>query len=409
VKTSYGQVLLVDNGGYFPEEPVTHEDVAWFLIDAMKTLGVDAVNVGDRDLKYGRAFLEQRVKRSKLPVVSANLLDKKTRKPVFQPYIIKKVGGVQVGVFGLITDKGDLGPGKDSLAVDEPLATARKIVPEMRRKGATVVLLLSQLGKIETEDLVSAAEGIDAVEAGRNVLLVQKGRMVKNTVACYGGEQGQYACRTELTLDAKGHMTTGEAEAVTLGAEIPEKPEILSLVKSFEDGFNEKMRRLEMEREAKAKVASVENSPSHYIGAELCMRCHQQEGEQWKTTSHSVAWQTLIDVKKDATPDCIPCHVVGFQKPGGFISGTSTPLLSNVQCENCHGMGTEHDAFSTAAHQVTAETCVTCHHGDNDPEFDFGKKLPKIMHTNTSGETKAAKKVKGPQDASKNPMNSHGG
>ena len=45
------------------------------------------------------------------------------------------------------------------------------------------------------------------------------------------------------------------------------------------------------------------------------------------------------------------------------------------------------DAFASADHQVTAATCVTCHHGENDPEFDFAKKLPKIAHDNFSGET----------------------
>jgi hypothetical protein len=115
-------VLFVDNGGFFPEEGDTHRDVAWFLMDAMKTLNIDAVNVGQRDLRYGLQFLVQRAKYDHLPMVSANLLDKKSRKPIFQPYLIKKVGNVKVGVLGLMSDKGDFGPGKDSLVVDDPLA-----------------------------------------------------------------------------------------------------------------------------------------------------------------------------------------------------------------------------------------------------------------------------------------------
>ena len=42
MKTQYGQILLVDAGGFFPEQD-THRDVAWFLMDAMHVLGVDAV------------------------------------------------------------------------------------------------------------------------------------------------------------------------------------------------------------------------------------------------------------------------------------------------------------------------------------------------------------------------------
>ena len=87
--------MLVDGGGYFPEED-SRRDAAGFLMDAMKMLGTDAVGVGSRDLRFGRAFLEERVRHDKLPVVCANLLDKRSRKPLFSPYTVKRVGGTMV-------------------------------------------------------------------------------------------------------------------------------------------------------------------------------------------------------------------------------------------------------------------------------------------------------------------------
>jgi len=362
-------------------------------MDAMKVLGMDAVGVGDRDLRFGIAYLRGQIKRTGLPVVCANLMDKKARKPALTPYLVKKVGAVKVGVFGLLSDKVDLGPARDSLMVSDPEAVARKVVADLRRQGAEVVVLLSQLGKVESEDLATAVPGIDAVMVGRNAPMLQKGRMIKNTVACYGGDRGQYMCRTVLTLDARRHSTTGDAEAYMLGPEVGEKPEMVKLVKSFEDALNEKLRKAERERAASDQAKTVDNAPDHFLGAEICQRCHVQEAEQWKTTSHSVAWQTLVNAKKDATPDCIPCHVVGFKQPGGFVSGVTTPSLSNVQCENCHGMGTRHEAFATSS-KITEQTCITCHHGENDPEFDFDKKLPRIIHSNLSGETIQTKKDK---------------
>ena len=394
---AYGQVLLVDGGGYFPEED-NRRDAAWFLIDAMKTLGVDAVGVSDHDLRFGRAFLEQRARKAGLPITSANLLDKKSHRPVFSPYLVKRVGGVTVGVFSLVTDKGDLGPGKDSLSVDDPQASARTAVIEMKRKGAQVVVLLSQLGKTEGEDLVTAVEGIDALILGHNVMLIQRGRMVKNTIACYGGEQGQYLGRTEITLDDKHKMTTGESESVLLGPEIADKPEIASLVKGFEDALNEKNRKAEMEKAALSQSQGADNSVSHYIGSDLCIRCHASEGAQWKTTAHSAAWNTLQIVKRDADSECISCHSAGYMKPGGFVSFASTPQLANVQCENCHGMGTEHEAYATAPHRIDASTCMQCHNKERDSDFNFETHLPKIIHSNSSGETLVSRKVKAAGD-----------
>jgi hypothetical protein len=386
LKSVYGQVALVDNGGFFPETDA-QQDLAWFLMDAMKLLGTDAVGLGERDLRFGVAYLRSQLKRTQLPMVCSNLLDKRSRKTLVSPYVIKKIGSVRVGFFGLIGDQMNLGPAKDSLQVEEPLATARRIVPEMRKKGAEVVVLLAQLGKVPGEDLVSAVDGIDAVIIGHNAPMLQKGRTVKNTVACYGGEQGQYVCRTDLALDAKRQKTGGEASAVMLGAEFADKPEILKLVKSFEDGFNEKLRKVDAERVKQQSVITTEPSTDHFIGAEMCVRCHKEAGDQWKTTSHSLAWETLVHAKKEAAAECVPCHVSGYGQPGGFRAAAATPQMANVQCESCHGMGTQHDAFAGKGAGVAEQTCTQCHNKDNDADFDFQRDLAKVVHSNLSGET----------------------
>lgn len=372
--------MLVDNGGFFPDDSL-HIDYSWFLMDCMKLIATDAVGLSDRDLKFGLAYLKSQVKRTQLPVVCANLIDKRTKQPAFPPYLITSVGNVKVGVVGLLSDKVDLGPARDSLAVQEPQMVAKRLIPEMRKKGATVIVLLSQLGKVESEDLVTAVDGVDAVIVGRNVPMLQKGRLIKNTVACYGGEQGQYLGRTLLTLGAGNKVVTSENETFILGPEVGEKPEIASLVKDFEDKFNEKLRKVEMQRAAEQVSKAAQDTPDRYIGTEVCQRCHSSQSEQWKSTKHAHAWQTLVDAKKDANPDCIPCHVVGYQKPGGFsVAGQGVPKMANVGCENCHGMGSQHEAFASVPRKVGEATCLTCHTSSNSPTFNYANYLPHVMH-----------------------------
>jgi hypothetical protein len=355
-------------------------------MDVMKVIGVDAVGTGPNELRYGYAFLKSNIKRTQLPMISTNLIDVKTKKPALDPYIIKKVGHISVGYFSLMTDKADLGKPRDSLQIEDPTTTARRIVPELRKKGAKVVVLLSQLGKVEAEDLVTAVPGIDAVICGRQVPLIQKGRMIKNTIASYGGDQGQFVSRTLLTLDKSGTVTAAENENFQLTPEVGERQDVLKLVKTFEDAFNEKMRIRQKEEAAKQAVVQQANA-DHYLGAELCGRCHKAEYDQWKTTAHSQAWLTLTEQKKDADPACIGCHVVGYKQNGGFATGADAERLANVQCENCHGMGTKHDAFAKEPKPVAKETCMGCHNADRDPGFDFEKKVLLISHDNTSGET----------------------
>jgi len=384
---------MVDNGNFFPELD-THQDVAWFMMDAMKILAIDAVGTGTNDLRFGYAFLKANIKRTQLPMTSANLIDVASKRTALEPYVIKKVGSVKVGYFSLMTDKMDLGPARDSLKVEEPTATAKRMVPELRKKGATVVVLLSQLGKVESEDLVTTVPGIDVVICGRNVPVIQKGRLVKNTVASYGGDQGQFISRTVVTLDKARKMSAGENETFQLGPEVGERADITKLVKTFDDGFNEKLRKLEKEKSVQQGAIQQANA-DHFLGAELCARCHQAETEQWKTTSHSLAWNTLVDQKKDGDETCIGCHVVGYKQNGGYQTNADVPRLANVQCENCHGMGTRHEAFATSKRAITKETCMSCHNAQQDPSFNFEQEMARVAHNNTSGSTIKNKKQKG--------------
>jgi hypothetical protein len=369
----------VDAGGFFPDDEL-HKDVSWFLMDAMSVLGTDAVGTSEKELRFGLGYLRAQLKRTRLPMVCANLYEQKSGKLVLPPYVLKQVGSVKVGVFGLMAATVDLGPSRDTLRVEEPATAAKRTVTALRKKGATVVVLLSQLGKVESEDLVTAVDGIDAVIVGHGAPLLMKGRMIKNTVACYGGEQGQYIGRTLLTLDAKRHMTTGESEAFMLGADIPDDKDMARLVRGFTESFNEKLERAKKERAAREAEKAAQGSAEHYLGAEVCARCHAAESAQWKTTAHARAWQTLVDVKQDTNAQCIGCHVVGYNQPGGFKDAASTMAMANVQCESCHGMGSQHDAYATQQRRVTAQTCQICHTKETSPGFDFALYMPYVSH-----------------------------
>jgi len=243
----YDKIVIVDAGGYFPEFD-THQDVAWFMMDEMKAIGVAAHGVGDRDLRFGLSFLQQQSARTGLPVVSANLFDAKGTKNVFQPWIVRDVKGVKVGIFGVISPKAVLGPAKDSLSVGDPEVAAKKAVAALRKQGATVVIALAQLGQIDSEDLAADVDGIDAVIAGRDVGAIEQGKVVENTIVVFGGDQSMSIGRIVLNLDAKKQVTGRSGGTVVLGPSIPEQPEVLAKVKAFEDVFNERQRALQKEK-----------------------------------------------------------------------------------------------------------------------------------------------------------------
>jgi 2',3'-cyclic-nucleotide 2'-phosphodiesterase (5'-nucleotidase family) len=387
LRARYANVLWVDNGNFFPEDEL-HEGAAWFLMSALQSMRVDAVCVGDHDLRFGLAPLRERARALHLPLVCSNLELKATHQPAFARTILKRVGPATVGIFAVMTDTADLGPARDSLAVTDPALAARDAIAALRRQGATVILMLSQLGTVGAEDLVSTLDGIDVAIVGRGAPLKAGGRSIRSTLLVYGGEQGQFMGVTRVALGDDGHARSAAGEMAMLGPDIPTEPAMQMRVQAYEDGFNERMRAAEKARTAALGMTSAKYQPEHFVGNQVCARCHQAEAAQWDGTPHARAWRTLVDRKKDATPDCIPCHVVGYGRPGGFVTTDVTPKMVNVGCENCHGMGTDHDsAIGSATHRNVAETvCRGCHDATSSPEFDFAQFRPYVDHTKAFSE-----------------------
>jgi hypothetical protein len=131
-----------------------------------------------------------------------------------------------------------------------------------------------------------------------------------------------------------------------------------------------------------ALMKEMEKPPagSTYAGVEKCTECHQPFYDQWQNTRHPDAFSSLEEVGKDADPECVVCHVVGYREKGGFFSLDATPAFANVQCESCHGLNREHLSDFSPMKPVNRNTCMTCHTKENSPEFDYPVYLEKVKH-----------------------------
>jgi hypothetical protein len=120
---------------------------------------------------------------------------------------------------------------------------------------------------------------------------------------------------------------------------------------------------------------------SAYVGSASCERCHKEEFAVWQKTSHALAMKTLSSQKKDQHPDCVSCHVVAYQKEGGYLDAKHTKHLAGVGCESCHGPGRKH---SRNPHSEKLEggrfVCAECHVSPHSPAFQFDSYWEKIKH-----------------------------
>ena len=160
--------------------------------------------------------------------------------------------------------------------------------------------------------------------------------------------------------------------------------------------------------------AILAQSKSTFIGAKKCGMCHKKDdgGKQlkiWEGSKHSKAFKTLQTAKADKiaaekgiktkaaeTPECLECHVTGSNLDAKMLE-KSFNIENGVQCETCHGAGSEYKAKKVMEDHAKAVAngltefkddaaikalCVTCHNGKSPTfkGFDFKKYWSKIKH-----------------------------
>jgi hypothetical protein len=246
------------------------------------------------------------------------------------------------------------------------------------KKQSDVVVALTHLGRVEGEDLAAQVPGIDVVVLGHHPGFVAQGRRVNSSITVASGEQGQNIGMTKLTLDGK-KVSDLNSETLILMPEVGERADIAKLAKDFEDAQNALLQK-EQQQSQLQETKKQQPGGDQYVGSETCQSCHKAQFEQWQSTQHAHAFATLQRVQKDATPECVQCHVVGYQRPSGYVNAQATGKLMNVGCESCHGYGTRHDMFAKEGGKVAEAVCITCHQPANDPGWNYAAKLPRVSH-----------------------------
>ena len=122
------------------------------------------------------------------------------------------------------------------------------------------------------------------------------------------------------------------------------------------------------------------DKPAAYIGSKQCEVCHSDISAAWLKTRHAKAVESLRKSEQESLPACVKCHVTGYERDGGFIDYELTPEMAGVQCESCHGPGSNHAADSSIdmLKNGGAELCRQCHTEGQDPRFEFEEKVKEV-------------------------------
>ena len=196
--------VLVDNGDLLQGTPlgdyvakgrVLRFGEAHPAFKAMNLMGYDVGNIGNHEFNYGLDFLMKSLSGANFPYINSNVYvddgdnDASNDQPYFQPYIIKdktfvdsdgKKQTVKIGYIGFVPpqimtwDKDNL---THKVIAKDIIETANKYVPEMKAKGADVIIAIPHSGMMNSPYLkgeenasyhLAKVDGIDAILFGHS-------------------------------------------------------------------------------------------------------------------------------------------------------------------------------------------------------------------------------------------------
>lgn len=170
-------------------------------------IGYDAVTLGNHEFDNSLAVLQKQMKDAKFPFLSANV-KYKDGKYVGQPYIIKEFKGLKVAILGLTTTETKIIGNPQivgELIIEDEIAVAKKLVPELKKK-ADIVIVLGHLGMYDnygSKILAKEVAGIDLIIDGHSHTFIKEPVVVNGTFIVQAYQWGLYVGKAELTVENK--------------------------------------------------------------------------------------------------------------------------------------------------------------------------------------------------------------
>jgi sulfur-oxidizing protein SoxB len=171
LKASRPGALLLDGGDTWQGSATALWTNAQDMVDACKLLGVD-VMTGHWEFTYGMERVKEIVEKDfagKIDFVAQNIKTTDFGDPVFKPYVLREINGVQVAIIGQAFPYTPIANPRYMVAdwsfgiQDDNL---QKMVDEVRAKGAKVVVVLSHNGMDVDLKMATRVRGIDAILGG---------------------------------------------------------------------------------------------------------------------------------------------------------------------------------------------------------------------------------------------------
>jgi 2',3'-cyclic-nucleotide 2'-phosphodiesterase (5'-nucleotidase family) len=220
IRADMPNVLLLDAGDIIHGTPEAKTFNGKAILDAMNAMKYDVATVGNHEFDQGPEVLRAAIKRVSFPMLSANVVDKKTGKPfaALKPWVVLTRGGARIGVFGLTTPTTvqiEWPRTLEDVSFTDPYAAARQAVKDLRTEARVdAVIALSHLGFADDQKLAAEVSGIDVIIGGHSHTTLAEQVWINDILIAQTGAYGRALGRIDLTIQPARGAEPGKVLAI---------------------------------------------------------------------------------------------------------------------------------------------------------------------------------------------------
>ncbi len=352
------------------------------LMDLLGDMGTDAMAVQAQDLFLGLDVLQGFGSSEGYALLCGNLVDG-NGKAIFPSYRVFEFGGKKLGVLAVTDLRLQHGAQQlaDGIKFVDPAPVLTEGVRALReQEGCSAVVLLYGGRREQALETCKALTGVDLIFFGNATISQRVPAETEAGVPVYtAANRSKDFGEIQLTMKDDGTVALSPMQIHELDKNYPDHPAVAARVAALKaelEGEKQRAQLIEQLAREYSETAVAET----YLGTETCKRCHEAEYQSFMQTAHAQALASLEHDFQDNNPECVGCHVTGWQQPGGYgLDAMNRNKLKGVQCEACHSYGTAHTRNQTATASPEA-MCLKCHDAANSPQFDYKRYWEQIKH-----------------------------
>ena len=237
-----GNLLFLDNGDTFhgTYEAVTSEGES--MLPVLNLLGLNAMTF-HWDIAYGPKRLLELSEKLTYPILAGNVFEKDTNKLFRQPYIVKEINDLKIGIIGLasnIIDKTMPPKFSEGLYFTMGDQELPRYIQELKDQGADLILLLSHLGYPQDVKILEKVSGIDVCISGHTHNRIDRLENVNGAIIMQSGSHGSFLGKLDLTVNENG-IAQAAHELVTVHEDLAESQAMKKVIEAIMEPHREKL------------------------------------------------------------------------------------------------------------------------------------------------------------------------